>query len=67
VTFQFWSSLVLPIFPVILKIYQLPKNNYFLFKKKKENERMWAFVFYICSGNKLHLIECQEEDNAISH
>lgn len=42
VTLQFWSSLVLPIFPVILKIYQLPKNNDFLLKKRRK--RKWKNV-----------------------
>lgn len=60
VTLQFWTSLVLPIFPVILKTQQLPKNNDFLFKEeKKENERMWSFVFYIWSGNKLHWLNAR--------
>lgn len=44
---QFWTSLVLPVFPLILKIYQLPKNNYFLFKKEKKKMKECGPLFSI--------------------
>lgn len=47
VTLQFRSSLVLPIFPVILKIYQLPKNNDFLLKKEKKKMKECGPLFAI--------------------
>lgn len=65
-TFDKWlfSSGVLGFFLFFLSFWKYSNCQkimiFFLKKKKKENERMWPFVFYICSGNKLHWLNARK-------